>query len=111
LDPERREETLGDGVVPAVAPAAHAADQPVLPQHPLVVPAGILTAAIRMMQQARRAPARERQAEGLEGSSSVMRSLIAQPTANREQRSRITPPKGEAWPQAFLPSSRDLFVG
>src|SRR5438034_7791008 len=51
LDLQRGEEALGDGVVPAVAPPAHAADDPVLRQHPLVVAAGVLTAAIRMMQQ------------------------------------------------------------
>src|SRR3989441_10664580 len=51
LDFQRREEALGDGVVPAVAPAAHTADDPVLRQDPLVVAAGVLTSAIRMMQQ------------------------------------------------------------
>jgi hypothetical protein len=37
LDFQRREEALGNRVVPAIAPAAHAADDPVLRQHPLVV--------------------------------------------------------------------------
>src|SRR5712691_4871893 len=46
LDFQRREEALGDGVVPAIAPAAHTADDPVLRQHPLVVAAGVLTPAI-----------------------------------------------------------------
>src|SRR5881296_1078632 len=68
LDLQRREEALGDGVVPAIAPAAHTADDPVLRQHPLVVAAGVLTSAIRMMQQTlRRAPTSQRQAEGVEG--------------------------------------------
>ena len=68
LDLQRREEALGDGVVPAVAPPAHAADDPVLRQDPLVVAAGVLAAAIRVMQQAlRRAPARQRHVEGVEG--------------------------------------------
>src|SRR5262245_26218260 len=42
LDLQRREETLGDGVVPAVAPPAHAADDPVLRQDALVAAAGVL---------------------------------------------------------------------
>jgi hypothetical protein len=53
LELKRREEALGNGVVPAVAPAAHTADDPVLLQHPLVLAAGVLAPAIRMMQQAR----------------------------------------------------------
>src|SRR3989449_4039742 len=68
LDFQRREEALGDGVVPAVAPAAHTADDPVLRQDPLVVAAGVLTSAIRMMQQTlRRAPTSPRPAGGGEG--------------------------------------------
>src|SRR2546428_9148164 len=51
LDLQRREETLGHGVVPAIAPAAHAAHDPVLGQDALVVAAGVLTAAIGMMEQ------------------------------------------------------------
>src|SRR5439155_648822 len=43
LDLQRREETLGHGVVPAIAPAAHAAHDPVLGQGALVVAAGVLT--------------------------------------------------------------------
>src|SRR5438128_166005 len=50
LDLQRREETLGHGVVPAIAPAAHAAHDPVLGQGALVVAAGVLTAAIGMME-------------------------------------------------------------
>jgi hypothetical protein len=42
LDLERREEALGDGVVPAIATAAHAADDPVLRQDLLVVAASVL---------------------------------------------------------------------
>src|SRR2546426_11875251 len=85
LDFQRREEALGDGVVPAIAPAAHTADDPVLRQHPLVVATGVLTSAIRMMQQTlRRAPTSQRQAEGVESEGIVMRSLSAQPTAKRE---------------------------
>src|SRR3989441_11952065 len=42
LDLQGREEALGDGVVPAIAPTAHAADDPVLRQHPLVVATGVL---------------------------------------------------------------------
>jgi hypothetical protein len=65
---QRREEALDHRVIPGIAPAAHAADDSVLRQHPLVGAVGVLTAAIRMMQQApRRAPASQRQAEGVEG--------------------------------------------
>jgi len=42
LDLQRREETLGHGVVPAIASAAHAAHDPVLGQDALVVAAGVL---------------------------------------------------------------------
>src|SRR5439155_10799100 len=91
LDFQCREETLGDRVVPAIAPAAHAADDPALLQDALVVTAGILISAIGVMEQARR---RRRRASAMARApgvrSSVMRSLIAQPTAKREQRSRIT---------------------
>src|SRR5262245_65774697 len=70
FDLERGKEALGDGVVPAIAPAAHAADDPVLRQDPLVVGTGVLTATIRMMQQALgRAPRRQRHAEGVERQS------------------------------------------
>src|SRR5262249_30225505 len=79
---------LGDSIVPAIAPAAHAADDPVLRQDLLVVGADVLPATIRMMQQAlggrRRASAMPR---ALRVKSSVMRSLMAQPTAKRELRS------------------------
>src|SRR5256712_14063741 len=68
LDFQRREEALGDGVVPAIAAAAHTAADPVLRQDPLVVAAGVLTAPIRMMQQTLgRAPAGPPQAQGVEG--------------------------------------------
>ena len=50
LDLQRCEDTLSDGVVLAIAAAAHAADDPVLRQHPLVVAARVLTLTIRMMQ-------------------------------------------------------------
>ena len=42
LDLERAEETFGDGVVPAIAPATHAADEPVARQQLPVLPAGVL---------------------------------------------------------------------
>src|SRR5437879_1664869 len=51
LDLQRREETLGHGVAPAIAPETHAAHDPVLGQDALVVAAGVLTAAIGMMEQ------------------------------------------------------------
>ena len=60
LDLEHRKEALGDGVVPGVAPAAHTSGDSVLLQHPLVVAAGVLTPAIRIMQQARRRAANPR---------------------------------------------------
>ena len=42
LDLQRGEEALGDGVVPAIAPAAHAADDAVVRQDLLVIAAGVL---------------------------------------------------------------------
>ena len=51
LDRQRREDTLGHGVVPAVAAAAHAADDPVGPQGAPIVGARVLAAAIRVMEQ------------------------------------------------------------
>src|SRR3989442_2857814 len=85
LDFQRREEALGDGVVPAVAPAAHTADDPVLRQDPLVVAAGVLTSAIRMMQQTlRRAPTSQRPAEGGEGEG--IRDALAPRPAHGEAR-------------------------
>src|SRR5262245_54999727 len=65
LDLQRREEALGDGIVPAIAPAAHAADDAVPFQGPLVVTARVLTSPIRMMQQALGwPPTRQGHAEG-----------------------------------------------
>src|SRR3989449_7298058 len=88
LDFQRREEALGDGVVPAIALAAHTADDPVLRQHPLVVAAGVLTSAIRMMQQTlRRAPTSQRQAEGVEGEG--IRDALAHRPADGEARVEI----------------------
>src|SRR5258708_25591360 len=82
LDLQRREEALGDGVVPAIAPAAHAADDPVLLQHSLVVAAGVLAPTIRMMEQPWRwAAARQRHAEGVEGE--VIRDARAHRPADR----------------------------
>src|SRR5260370_34424176 len=93
LDLERGEEALGDGVVPAVAPAAHAADDAVLRQHPLVVAAGVLAPAIRMMQQPRRrAPAGQPQAEGVESQIVPIRSPIPHPPPNPPPQPSITPP-------------------
>src|SRR2546425_2973630 len=80
LDLQRREKALGDGIVPAIAATAHAADDSVLRQHPLVV-----APAIRMMQQAlRRAPTGQRQAEGVEGE--VIREALAHCPADGEAR-------------------------
>src|SRR5512144_181700 len=42
FDLQRGKEALGDRVVPAIAPAAHAAHDPMLSQELLVVPAGVL---------------------------------------------------------------------
>src|SRR2546425_726454 len=88
LDLQRGEEALSDGVVPAVAPPAHAADDPVLRQHPLVVAAGVLTAPIRMMQQAPRGTtASQRHPEGVEGE--VVRDALAHRPADGEARAEI----------------------
>src|SRR2546427_4672465 len=84
FDLHRREKALGDGVVPAVAPTAHAADDPMLRQPPLVVAAGVLTAAIGMMHQPRRRPPpRQRHAEGSEGE--VIRDALGMALARSEE--------------------------
>ena len=49
---QRGKEALGHGVIPAIAPAAHAADDAVRRQDLLIVAAGVLTSTIRVMQQA-----------------------------------------------------------
>src|SRR5262245_59788019 len=68
LDLQCGEEALGDRVVPAIAAAAHTADDAVLGENALVGAASVLTAAIRMMQQALGwAPPGQRHAERLEG--------------------------------------------
>src|SRR5262249_33455274 len=91
---QRREEALGDGIVPAITATAHTADDPVLRQRPLVVPARILTPAIRMMQQAAgRAPAGPRQREGLQ--SEGIRDVLAHAPPSRPRsasRDRGSPP-------------------
>src|SRR5262245_46506272 len=68
LDLQRGEEAFGNGVVPAIAPAAHAADDAMGRQGSLIVPAGILTPPIRMMEQPlRRASPRQRHPQGITG--------------------------------------------
>src|SRR5437899_6397730 len=85
LDLQRREEALGDGVVPAIAPTAHAAHDSLLRQHALVGAARVLAPPIRMMQQAsRRAPARQRHPERV--ASEVVRDPFAQGPADDEAR-------------------------
>lgn len=42
LDLQRGEEALSHRIVPAIAPATHTADDPVLREDPLVVAAGVL---------------------------------------------------------------------
>src|SRR5258705_9902314 len=54
LDLERREEALGDRVVPAAAGPAHAAFHAMPGQDRAIFGTGILRASIRMMQQPRR---------------------------------------------------------
>ena len=49
---QRREEALGDGVIPAVADAAHAHADPVGRERVEVVASGVLAASIGVMQQA-----------------------------------------------------------
>ncbi len=48
------EETFDAGIVPAVAFTAHAGDEAILIEQPLVARGRILTATIRMMQEPRR---------------------------------------------------------
>lgn len=63
---ERAEEALAGGVVVAVAGSAPAAHQAVLQKLALVVLAGVLTASVGVMDQARRyAAVSERMSQGL----------------------------------------------
>src|SRR5664280_2493202 len=48
---QRRKEALDDRVVPAVALPAHADDQPVRLEQPLVVHAGVLTPPVAVMDE------------------------------------------------------------
>src|SRR5258708_7000450 len=50
---ERREEAFGDGVVPAIAFATHAAEDVVVAELALVLHARVLDAAVRVMEEAR----------------------------------------------------------
>src|SRR5256885_9619289 len=96
LDLQRREEALGDGVVPAIAPQAHTADDPVLRQQPLVVAARILTPTIGMMQQTlRRGPTGQRPAAGLAGG--IIRDALAHRPGGRKTRATTAgSPQGKA---------------
>jgi hypothetical protein len=53
LELQRGAEAFDHRIVPAIAAAAHAANDPVRSQHRLVRGAGVLNAAIRVMQQTR----------------------------------------------------------
>ncbi len=51
---ERREETFRDGVIVAIACPTHATGDPLVPQKVLELLASVLTAAIAVVNQARR---------------------------------------------------------
>src|SRR5712691_5873057 len=69
---ERREETLGNSVVPAIALATHAADDAAFAKLVLVVRARVLHAAVRMVEQARlRAASLQGHVQGIEGQGAV----------------------------------------
>ena len=64
---ERGKEALGHRIVPAISLAAHAADDSMLRQQLLVLLAGILDAAVRMVDQsARWLTVRQRHLEGIQ---------------------------------------------
>ena len=68
VDFERPEEAFDDGVVETVAPTAHAAADAVAGQFVLIARAGVLPAAIRVMDQTRdRAPGGQRHLERGQG--------------------------------------------
>ena len=88
---ESPEEALDTGVVPAISRTAHAGDDVVLAEQTFVIRGGILTAAIRMVQEPGPwAPIRQRHGERLLASSSVNRLAHPQPMTRREYRSSIT---------------------
>lgn len=83
---QRREEALGDGVAPAIAPAAHAAHDPMLRQPPVVIAAGVLTSPIRIAQQALgRTSTRQRHVEGID---EIVRDALAHRPVDGEAVSR-----------------------
>ena len=49
---ERREKAFGDRVIPTIAAATHALHDAVRRQHRMLVVTGVLTATIRVMEQA-----------------------------------------------------------
>ena len=88
---EGPEEAFDTGVVPAVALATHTGDEAVLVKYPLIARGGILTAAIRVVQEPVRggrcdsAMVRARSAR-----AAVRWWPIAQPITRREYRSSTT---------------------
>jgi hypothetical protein len=89
--PELDELGYGHDIVPPVGAPGHAAHEAFGGERVLVVPAGVLAAPIGMMQEPGE---RTRRTSAMSRASSVsprvMRSLIAQPTTKREQRSNLT---------------------
>ena len=73
---EGSEKTFHDGVVPAVALAAHALDDSLAGQQPAEVVAGVLTAAIRMKNQAAIGPSvLDRHLQGVDDQVSIDPSI------------------------------------
>ena len=69
---EGREEALRDGVIPAIALAAHAADDSAFAEPAPVVLARVLDAAVRVMDEANLgAPGPQGHAQGVEGERPV----------------------------------------
>ena len=91
FDLERREEALGDGVVPAVAAPAHAAHESVRGEDRLVGAAGILGCPGRSDARGRGgADGGGAPSPGHRARAAAFRSCSAQPTTWRENRSRMT---------------------
>jgi hypothetical protein len=86
---ERRKKTLGDGVVPAVALAAHAPTHALGSQLGAVVVTGVRASAVRVMEKPRWwLPGTKSLSQDIERQLGVL-SLAAQPTTRREWRSSI----------------------
>ena len=103
---ERREEALRDGVVPAIALAAHAAVDAVFSKQLLIVPTGVLDAAVRVMEEPGLGPpGSQGHAQSVEGERAVDVRLDG--PADDTPREQVQD-GGEVHPTLSSPDVRDV---